>query len=85
MVPVPPGSGWGLVQSLDPDAPVRTNGDVLERIELLCRQAYGEMLDLGFQPELMPMPVVSRRPWSPRSRRLRQVLAYVADRRFTRP
>ena len=37
-----------VIANLDLEAPVRTNGDVLERIELLCRKAYSEMLDRGF-------------------------------------
>ncbi len=36
------------IAELNPDAPVRTNGDVLEGIELLCRQAYREMLERDF-------------------------------------
>ena len=53
IVPSPSGggSGWGRILSLDEATPVRTNGDVLERIELLCRQAYREMLDCGFHAE----------------------------------
>ena len=52
-VPSPSGGGlgWGRILSLDEDTPVRTNGDVLERIELLCRQAYREMLEGGFHAE----------------------------------
>ena len=37
-----------IIESLDQEGPVRTNGDVLEGIEQLCRQAYREMLDRGF-------------------------------------
>ena len=50
VVPSPSGggSGWGRLLALDEDSPVRTNGDVLERIELLCRQLYREMLGRGF-------------------------------------
>ena len=66
-----------LVESLDPETPVRTNGDVLERIELLCRQAYGEMLDLGFQPEHAD-EVVSRVLRAP-DRQTQQVMEYVAS------
>ena len=66
-----------LVESLDPETPVRTNGDVLERIELLCRQAYGEMLDLGFQPEHAD-EVVSRVLGAP-DRQTQQVMEYVAS------
>ncbi|CAI8027026.1 Uncharacterized protein MJ0908 [Geodia barretti] len=36
------------IAELNPDAAVRTNGDVLEGIELLCRQAYREMLERDF-------------------------------------
>ena len=49
---VPPlpggGPGWGRILALEEDTPVRTNGDVLERVELLCRQACREMLGRGF-------------------------------------
>ena len=37
-----------VIIRLDPETPVRTNGDVLERVELLCREAYRKLLDLGF-------------------------------------
>ena len=33
------------------DSPVRTNGDILERIETLCRLAYGALLESGFRSE----------------------------------
>ena len=40
-------------QSSNPENPdsdiIRTNGDILERIEILCRQLYREMLDAGFR------------------------------------
>ena len=39
------------IADLDPETPVRSNGDVLEGIELLCRQAYRQMLDSGFKAE----------------------------------
>ena len=37
-----------VIANLDEDSPVRTNGDVLEGVELLCRQVYREMMDRGF-------------------------------------
>ena len=37
-----------VITRLDPETPVRTNGDVLERVELLCREAYRKLLDTGF-------------------------------------
>ena len=40
-----------VLDKADIDTPVRTNGDVLERIERLCRQVYWEMLTRGFHPE----------------------------------
>ncbi len=39
-----------VIAAIEEESPVRTNGDVLERIELLCRQLYCEMLDRGFSP-----------------------------------
>ncbi|MCY4107513.1 MAG: cobaltochelatase subunit CobN, partial [Chloroflexi bacterium] len=39
-----------VLKQMDIEAPVRTNGDVLERIEQVCRQLYREALGRGFQP-----------------------------------
>ena len=78
-VPSPSGGGlgWGRLLALDEDTPVRTNGDVLERIEQLCRQAYGEMLDNGFQAQ-NAAAVVSSVLGSP-DRQTQLVLEYVAE------
>ena len=40
-----------ILDKADIETPVRTNGDVLERIERLCRLVYWEMLSRGFHPE----------------------------------
>ena len=40
-----------VLDKVDMETPVRTNGDVLERIERLCRLVYWEMLARGFHPE----------------------------------
>ncbi|MBM3943417.1 MAG: cobaltochelatase subunit CobN [SAR202 cluster bacterium] len=37
--------------ALDPDSPVRTQGDALERLEQMCRRAYSQLIAGGFQPE----------------------------------
>ena len=44
----PAGAVPQVIESLDQESPVRTNGDLLEGIELLCRQMYEGMLDRGF-------------------------------------
>ncbi|MSQ06309.1 MAG: cobaltochelatase subunit CobN [Dehalococcoidia bacterium] len=41
----------------DPDNPLRTAGDAVERLELLCRRAYTELLAGGFGSELVPQVV----------------------------
>ena len=61
----------------DGDAPVRTNGDVLERIELLCRQAYREMLERGFHIGDAAPVVNSVVGWP--DAQTQGVLEYVAD------
>ena len=40
-----------VLARLDNDSPVRTQGDLLERLELLCRQAYEQLRRLDFQPD----------------------------------
>ena len=66
-----------VVADLDEETPVRTNGDVLERIELLCRELYREMLDSGFEPS-NAAPVVGRVLRTPDAQ-TQSVLAYVAE------
>ncbi len=66
-----------VLEGLDTDTPVRTNGDALERIELLCRQAYGELLERGFHPH-DAAPVVSGILGTP-DRQTQRVLEYVAE------
>ena len=68
-------------QSLNPENPdsdiIRTNGDVLERIELLCRQLYRDMLERGFHAA-DAAPVVSNVLGAP-DRQTQAVLEYVAE------
>ena len=68
-------------ESSNPENPdsdiIRTNGDVLERVELLCRQLYREMLERGFNPA-DAAPVVSSVLGAP-DRQTQAVLEYVAD------
>ena len=66
----------GNTRGGDPDI-IRTNGDVLERIELLCRQLYREMLDKGFQPS-DAAPVVNN-VLRLHDAQTESVLAYVAE------
>ncbi len=70
--PVPP-----VIGAVDVGAPVRTNGDVLQRIERLCRQAYWEMLARGFHPE-DAAPVVSHVLGGPDTQ-VQSTLEYVAE------
>ncbi len=66
-----------VIAAIEEESPVRTNGDVLERIELLCRQLYCEMLDRGFSPADAG-PVVSSVLGAP-DRQTQGVLEYVAE------
>ncbi len=66
-----------VIAALDEDSLVRTNGDVLERVELLCRQAYREMLDRGFNAADV-QPVVSSVLGAPDAQ-TQSVLEYVAE------
>ena len=68
-------------QSFNPENPdshiIRTNGDVLERIELLCRQLYREMLEAGFRSgDAAPVVKNVLRVPDPQTE---SVLAYVAE------
>ena len=40
-----------VLRDLDPDTPLRSAGDVLERLEVLCRSCLSQMQDNGFSPE----------------------------------
>ena len=66
-----------VLERLDAETPVRTNGDLLERVELLCRQAYRELLDSGFHRDDVA-PVVANVLGNPDSQ-TQYVLEYVAD------
>ncbi len=66
-----------VITGLDAESPVRTNGDVLERIELLCRHMYREMLERGFHAA-DSAPVVRNVLGTPDAQTQR-VLEYVAD------
>ena len=66
-----------VIGDLDPEAPVRTNGDVVERIELLCRQMYREMLDSGFRVNDAAHAVAG--VLGVPDRQTRSVLEYVAE------
>ena len=59
------------------DSTLRTNGDAIECVELLCRQLYREMLDRGFNAA-DAAPVVSNVLGSS-DRQAQAVLEYVAD------
>ncbi len=71
------GSIPSLLQNLDEEKPVRSAGDVIERLETLCRQAYDQLLNGGFQSRQVPAVVtelVGRRDAA-----TEQVLGYVTD------
>ena len=66
-----------LLEELDPETPLRSAGDLVERLEMLCRSAYGQLQAGGFRSQLVP-EVVTRligRP-DPDTER---VLRYVTD------
>ena len=73
----PAGVTSQVIVDLDADTPVRTNGDLLERIELLCRQVYGEMLERGFHVA-DAAPVVRRALGAP-DKQTQRVVEYVAE------
>ncbi len=52
-LPVSGGTPEALA-GLDQDGPVRSRGDLLERLELLCRRAYYDLDAIGFQAEGVP-------------------------------
>ena len=64
------------LQALD-DTPARTNGDLLERIEMLCGQAYRQLLDGGFHSGDVG-PVVQN-VLGKCDAKTQRVLEYVAD------
>ena len=43
-----------ILQELDSSSMVRCHGDVVERLETLCRGAYAELMTRGFNPEEVP-------------------------------
>ena len=53
------GSLHPLLAELDTASMMRTTGDVVERLEMLCRRAYEELMAHGFQPEQVPEVVTS--------------------------
>ena len=63
--------------SADPDTPVRSQGDLLERIESLCREAYRLLLAQDFNPDSVA-PVVSQ-ILGQADAQTQNVLGYVAD------
>ena len=65
------------LRQYNPDSTLRTNGDAIECVELLCRQLYREMLERGFNAA-DAAPVVSSVLGAP-DRQTQSVLEYVAD------
>ena len=63
--------------AIDADNPVRTQGDLLERVELLCREAYRQLLAQDFDPDAVG-PVVSQVLGRPDAQ-TQLVLRYVAE------
>ena len=62
---------------LDPETPLRSAGDVLERLELLGRQAYDRLMADGFQSE--QAPAVAAQLLGHPDPAVTAVLRYVAD------
>ena len=65
-----------LLDQLD-NTPVRTNGDILERIEALCRLAYGDLLDHGFHAQ--DVEAVVQKVLDHPDSQTQRVLEYVAN------
>ena len=62
---------------LDPDSPVRTHGDLVERLESLSRLAYSRLLDGGFGRRQVP-EVIQQLLGGPDAQ-TEQILGYVCD------
>jgi len=62
---------------VDPDSPVRSAGDVIERLESMCRDAYEQLQVSGFDPAEVN-PVVSRVLGQP-DPQTAMVLRYVSE------
>ena len=62
---------------LDPDSPVRSYGDLIERLESLCRLAYGRLEEGDFGPQQVPQ-VVQHLLGGPDAHTER-ILGYVCD------
>ena len=71
------GSIPSLLRDLDVETPVRSAGDVIERLEMLCRSAYDRLLSGGFQSGQVP-EVVAELLGQPDAA-TEQVLRYVTD------
>ena len=66
-----------LLEELDPETPLRSAGDLVERLEMLCRSAYGQLQAGGFRSQLVP-EVVTRLIGQP-DPDTERVLRYVTD------
>ncbi len=68
------------LQSLDPDSPVRSVGDVLERLETLCRRCLSQLQEQGFPGDKVAAVVadVLGRP----DAQTQRVLAYATESIF---
>ena len=51
------GSCPSTLSQLDPESPVRTHGDLVERLESLSRVAFGRLLEGDFGPQQVPQVV----------------------------
>ena len=66
-----------VLQELDTETPLRSAGDVVERLELLCRGAYQRLQMAGFNPDYVPVLVSELLGRSDAATEM--VLRYVAD------
>ena len=48
------GSAPARLRELDAETPLRSAGDVIERLEILCRQSYEELQARDFNPDVIP-------------------------------
>ncbi|HZA21898.1 MAG TPA: cobaltochelatase subunit CobN, partial [Dehalococcoidia bacterium] len=66
-----------VLTRMDPDSPVRTVGDVLERLETLCRTSYEQLLAGGFRPDQVSQ--VTANVLGKPDAQTERVLRYVAE------
>ena len=66
-----------ILRDLEPESPIRSAGDVLERLEILCRSCLSRMQENGFIPEQVG-PVVAEVLGQPDAR-TKEMLSYATE------